>query len=286
MVASASSQSATTAGYARPELLVEPAWLAANLHDPMLRILDVRAADKYQQGHIPGAINLPAGQLDQKAGEVKDVAPAEKIADIFGSLGVGNEHRIVIYDDNRTITAGRVFWVLDYYSHPSIAILNGGFPKWVAENRAVTPQAFKRAPATFTATADASKRADAAYVKANLGKGSVALCDARTPDEYTGKDVRAKRGGAIPSAANVNWANNVTTGETPQMKLAADLQKLYTEAGITPDKEVITYCQSGVHAAQAYFTLRLLGYTNVRNYDGSWQEWGNDASLPLDKKGS
>jgi thiosulfate/3-mercaptopyruvate sulfurtransferase len=285
VVASAAAQSATTAGYARPELLVETAWLAANLNNPTLRILDVRAADKYQQGHIPGAINVPEGQLDQKVGEVQDVAPAEKIADIFGSLGVGNEHKIIIYDDNRTLTAGRVFWVLDYYSHPSIALLNGGFPKWAAENRAVTQQALRHAPATFTATADASKRADAAYIKASLGKGSVAFCDARTPGEYTGRDVRAKRGGAIPGATNVDWINTITTGETPQMKLAADLQKLYTEAGITPDKEVITYCQSGGRAAQAYFTLRLLGYTNVRNYDGSWQEWGNDQSLPLDKKG-
>ena len=286
VVASAAAQPATTASYARPEFLVETAWLVANLNDPMLRILDVRAADKYQQGHIPGAINVPAGQLDQKYGEVQDVAPAEKIAEIFGTLGVGNEHKIIIYDDNRTLSAGRVFWVLDYYSHPSIALLNGGFPKWTAENRAVTQQAPTLAPATFTAKADASKRADAAYVKASLGKGSVALCDVRTPDEYTGKDMRTKRGGAIPGATNVDWTNNVTTGETPQMKLATDLQKLYTEAGITPDKEVITYCQSGGRAAQAYFTLRLLGYTNVRNYDGSWQEWGNDESLPLHKKGS
>jgi thiosulfate/3-mercaptopyruvate sulfurtransferase len=286
LATSGSSQTAATASYARPELLVETTWLAANLHDSKLRILDVRAADKYQQGHIPGATNVIAGELDQKVGEVQDVAPAEKIAEIFGNLGVGNEHKVIIYDDGRTLTAGRVFWVLDYYSHPAVAILNGGFPKWTAENRAVTPQVSKLAPATFTAQADPSKRADAAYVKASLGKNTVILCDVRTPNEYTGKEVRAKRSGAIPGAKNVDWTNNVTIGNTPQMKFAADLQHLYTEAGITPDKEVITYCQSGVRSAQAYFTLRLLGYTHVRNYDGSWQEWGNDESLLLEKKGS
>jgi thiosulfate/3-mercaptopyruvate sulfurtransferase len=283
LVASVSSQTPTAASYARPELLVETAWLAANLHDARLRILDVRPADKYQQGHIPGAINVIVGQLDQKVGEVQDVASAEKITEIFGNLGVGNEHQVIIYDDGPTLMAGRVFWILDYYSHPAVAILNGGFAKWSAENRALTKQVSKLEPATFIAQADPGKRADAAYVKASLGKSSVALCDARTADEYTGKDVRGKRGGAIPGAKHVDWTNNVTTGNTPQMKFAADLQKLYTAAGITPDKEVITYCQSGSRSAQAYFTLRLLGYTNVRNYDGSWQEWSNDGSLPLEK---
>jgi thiosulfate/3-mercaptopyruvate sulfurtransferase len=286
LTTSVSSQTVATASYARSDLLVETAWLAANLHDAKLRILDVRAADKYQQGHIPGAINLITSELDQKVGEVQDVASAEKIADIFGKLGAGNEHQVIIYDDGRTLTAGRVFWVLDYYRHPAVAILNGGFPKWTAENRAVTQQVSKPEPATFTAQADPGKRADAAYVKASLGKNAVALCDVRTADEYTGKEVRARRSGAIPGAKNADWTNNVTGGNTPQMKFAADLQKLYTEAGITPDKEVITYCQSGTRSAQAYFTLRLLGYTNVRNYDGSWQEWGNDESLPLEKKGS
>jgi len=276
---------APASGYARPELLVETDWLASHLNDSKLRILDVRAADKYQADHIPGAVLLASGQLDKKYGEVQNVKPAEEIAGVLGNLGIGKDTQVVIYDDSRTLTAGRVFWVLDYYGHPSVSILNGGYPKWQAEKRETTRQAPKVEPAAFVAKADPSKVADADYIKANLGKSTVTLCDVRTKAEYEGTDVRAARGGAIPGAKNVNWENNVTAGDTPQLKLAADLKKLYEGAGVTQDQEVVTYCQSGVRAAQAYFTLKLIGYTKVRNYDGSWEDWGNNASLPLEKKG-
>ncbi len=268
------------------DLLVETDWLAGRLEDDNLRIVDVRSPEKYQETHIPGAVNLTIGAVDHKVNEfVSDVRPAAEVAEIVGAAGIGDDHHVVIYDDSRTVIAARLFWVLDYYGHPRISILNGGYPKWAAENRAVTRQAPRFPAATFSAKADPSKIADRAYILENMGKNSVALCDARTPEEYTGADVRkgAGRGGRVPGAINIDWVNSVTTGEVPVVKALAELKQLYADAGITPDKEVITYCQSAVRGAQAYFILKLLGYGQVRNYDGSWQDWSNDQSLPIDQ---
>jgi thiosulfate/3-mercaptopyruvate sulfurtransferase len=268
------------------DLLVETDWLADRLDDDNLRIVDVRSPDKYQETHLPGAINLTTGALDHMINEfVRDVRPAAEVAEIVGAAGVGDDHHIVIYDDNRSVIAARLFWVLDYYGHSRLSILNGGYPKWTAENRAVTRQAPRFEAATFSATPDPSKIADRAYILANMGKNSVALCDARTPAEYTGEDVRkgAGRGGRVPGSINVDWVNSVTDGETPLFKALADLKQLYEAAGITPDKEVITYCQSAVRGAHAYYVLKLLGYEKVRNYDGSWQDWSNNQSLPIEQ---
>jgi thiosulfate/3-mercaptopyruvate sulfurtransferase len=268
------------------DLLVETDWLADRLDDDNLRIVDVRSPDKYQETHLPGAINLTTGALDHMINEfVRDVRPAAEVAEIVGAAGVGDDHHIVIYDDNRSVIAARLFWVLDYYGHSRLSILNGGYPKWTAENRAVTRQAPRFEAATFSATPDPSKIADRAYILANMGKNSVALCDARTPAEYTGEDVRrgAGRGGRVPGAVNIDWVNSVTGDETPTFKALADLKQLYEAAGITPDKEVITYCQSAVRGAHAYYVLKLLGYEKVRNYDGSWQDWSNNQSLPIEQ---
>jgi thiosulfate/3-mercaptopyruvate sulfurtransferase len=279
---------ATTGGtnVVAADLLVESDWLADHLQDNNLRIVDVRAPAKYQETHIPGAINLTTGALDHMVNEfVRDARPAGEVAEIVGAAGIGDDHHVVIYDDNRSVIAARLFWVLDYYGHSRLSILNGGYPKWTAENRAVTRQAPRFEAATFSATPDPTKVADKDYILANMGEDSVALCDARTPGEYTGEDVRrgAGRGGRVPGAVNIDWVNSVTGDETPTFKALADLKQLYEAAGITPDKEVITYCQSAVRGAHSYYVLKLLGYPRVRNYDGSWQDWSNNQSLPIEQ---
>ncbi len=289
LLAGCGEEEAATTGGANglaADLLVETDWLADHLEDDNLRIVDVRAPAKYQETHLPGAVSLSTGALDHMINEfVRDVRPAAEVAEIVGAAGVGDDHHIVIYDDNRSVIAARLFWVLDYYGHPRISILNGGYPKWAAESRSVTRQAPRFEAATFSAKADPSKIADREYILANMGKNSVALCDARTPAEYSGEDVRkgAGRGGRLPGAVNVDWVNSMTDGETPIIKALADLKQLYEAAGITPDKEIITYCQSAVRGAHAYYVLKLLGYEKVRNYDGSWQDWSNNQSLPIEQ---
>ena len=288
LAACGEEEAATTGGSDSPmvDLLVETDWLADHLEDDNLRIVDVRSPDKYQEDHLPGAINLTTGALDHMVNEfVRDARPAGEVAEVVGAAGIGDDHHVVIYGDNRALSAARLFWVLDYYGHPRLSILNGGYPKWTAENRAVTRQVPRFEAATFSAAPDPTKVADKDYILANMDGDSVALCDARTPAEYTGEDVRrgAGRGGRVPGAINVDWVLNVTSGEVPTIKALADLKQLYETAGITPDKEVITYCQSAVRGAHSYFVLKLLGYPRVRNYDGSWQDWSNNQSLPIEK---
>ncbi|MBI2866613.1 MAG: sulfurtransferase [Chloroflexi bacterium] len=269
-------------GFANPQLLVETDWLAQHLNDTDLRIVDLRAAAKYNEGHVPGAVNLAITLVTSNQPVQGMAAPPDKFAEVMGSLGIGNDHRVVIYDDNNGLSAARLFWLLEYYGQGKASLLNGGYPKWAAENREVTRVSPRASAAAFAARPDPSKLATKQDILDRLNKPGVVLVDARTPKEYTGEDVRADRGGRIPGAVNVNWQDTVA-GQPAVFKSAAELRDMFTQAGVTPDKEAIAYCQTGVRAAVDYFVLRLLGYPKVRNYDGSWVEWGNDPTIPIEK---
>lgn len=277
-------------GYARPELLVSTGWLAQHLNDANLRIVDVRPPDKYQAGHIPNAISTPSGVLNVAKGTLtNELPPKERFEELLGNAGIGNDTQVVIYDDQRGLWAARVYWELDYYGHKRISILNGGFPKWEKESRDLTRQVPKLAPAKYVATPDGSKLATREYILANLKNVAIGVCDARTPNEYAGTDIRkpATRGGRIPDSKNVNWETTMARSDPGAVfKSAAEIQRLYEAQGLTKDKEIVTLCQSGVRAAHAYFTHRLLGYQKVRNYDGSWEDWGSDQSTPIEKPGA
>ncbi len=268
-------------GYARPELLAETDWLASHLSDPGLRIVDLRSAEAYRNGHIPGAVWLDYRKLDDP--QTQYVPGPDEFGRLMGELGIGDDTLVVAYDDQGGLFATRLWWTLTYYGHRQAKVLNGGWNKWTKENRPVSTETPTVKPAVFTPRVDEGAICRLDHLTSVLKKPGVVVLDVRSPAEYTGTDVRARRGGHIPGAVNIDWQLAVTQDDLRVFKPAAELRRLYEAAGITPEKEIITYCQTGVRAAHTLFVLRLLGYDKVRNYDGSWAEWGNDPNLPVER---
>jgi thiosulfate/3-mercaptopyruvate sulfurtransferase len=272
---------ALAGGYANPGLLIETDELARLPAGASVRIVDVRAdAGAYRAGHVPGAVWLAPKELDDARANADGfpIRP-ERAAALLGGLGIDERTVVVAYDDAGGVLAARLFFVLDFYGHRQTRLLNGGLTKWRREGRPLSTESPRVEPRRFVVRAQRDTLATAADVKDRLGKREVCLIDARSPDEYAGRDVRAGRGGHIPGATNVEWTSMLAADGT--FKSAAALRTMLEDAGITPDREVIVYCQSGSRSALDYFVLRLLGYARVRNYVGSWNEWGNDASLPI-----
>jgi thiosulfate/3-mercaptopyruvate sulfurtransferase len=228
-------------GYANPELLVETDWLAEHLDDPDLRVVDARKADEYKAGHIPGAVNIPRSATFDPEAPKGMVAPKEMIEEVFGSKGISNETRVVIYGIGKDKDAARIFWTLEYYGHTNVSVLNGGFKKWQAEGREVTVEEPEIAPTTFTVSPNPALLSTKEEILEDIGKADVVMLDTRSPAEFRGEDLRAKRGGHIPGAVLVDWVENFTVEDVPVFKSAAELTKLYEAAGVTKDKLVHVY---------------------------------------------
>ena len=271
-------------GYANPQLVVAPHELAPMLEGPGAdrpMILDLRPPEAYAAGHIPGAHHI-----DLWGVSLIDTDPAPlkafmwMIEHVLVVHGVDASTPVVVYDEQSGVRAARAFWFLEYFGHPSARLLDGGFNAWIAAGLPVTRDAAPPPASEWTGKREARVLATWREVKYALGRGDAVVLDTRTDGEYTGEVVRARRGGAVPGAVHIEWTRNLTT--SGEFKPAAELKQMYEDAGVTPDREVLTYCQGGYRAAHSYLALRLIGYPRVRMYIGSWKEWGDRVDLPIE----
>jgi thiosulfate/3-mercaptopyruvate sulfurtransferase len=277
-------------GYAKP-VLVSTDWLAEHLGDEGLVVAEVdENPDVYDEGHIPGAVKLH-WQEDLQDPVERDIVDKAMFERVLGERGIGNDTAVVLYGDKNNWFAAYAYWYLKVYGHGDVRILDGGRQKWIDEGRELATDAPAPQPQTYTAQErDESIRAYRNQVREWLGADVRALVDVRSPGEYAGDLIAppgyeqegAQRGGHIPGAASIPWASAVNDDGT--FKAADELRELYGGKGITGEKEVTAYCRIGERSAHTWFVLReLLGYENVRNYDGSWTEWGNLVDVPIEK---
>ncbi len=278
--------------YATPDVLVSTEWVAEHADDPKVRIVEVNEDPLlYRQGHVPGAVEIDwLTELQQK--DRRDFITAEAFAKLMESKGISNDTTVVLYGDKSNWWAAYALWFFKYNGHDDVRLMDGGRQKWAAEGREMTAEVAPTQGATYRVPyRDASIRAFAHDVLQHLlrvNDGTGALVDVRSKPEYTGEKLHmpdypqegAQRGGHIPGAANIPWAQAVNEDGT--FKPRSELESLYAGAGVTPDKDVIAYCRIAERSSHSWFVLKyLLGYPNVRNYDGSWTEWGNMVGVPI-----
>jgi thiosulfate/3-mercaptopyruvate sulfurtransferase len=290
-ISTAAPGAATPAGYAHPEVLVDTEWVALHLDDPKVRIVE---ADEdpllYEVGHIQNAAKLD-WHTDVQDPVRRDFVDRAAFEALMRRYGIGNDTTVVFYGDKNNWYAAYSYWLFTLYGHQHAMLMNGGRTKWEAEGRPYTKDTPTFAPTEYHASGpDVTIRAFRRQVEETLDKGGTALVDVRSPDEYSGKLVHminypqegASRGGHIPGAQNIPWGTAANADGT--FKSPEELRQIYGGKGITPDKHVIAYCRIGERSAHTWFVLtRLLGYPSVRNYDGSWTEWGNLVAAPIEK---
>lgn len=279
------------ADYSHPESLVSTEWVAEHGSDANVRLVEVDVdTSAYEQGHIAGAAGWNwQSQLQQSVR--RDVPSKAEMEQLLGSAGIDNNTTVVLYGDNNNWFACWAFWQMKYYGHGDVKVMNGGRAKWEAENRPLTTDVPNHAAKTYQASEpDENLRAYRDQVLASVNAGNIALVDVRSPDEYAGNLLAppnlpqegSQRGGHIPGAANIPWAQ--AANEDGTFKSADDLQALYGGKGVDGSKETVAYCRIGERSSHTWFVLtQLLGYDNVRNYDGSWTEWGSIVGAPIEK---
>ncbi len=272
-------------------VLVTTEWLAERLGDAGVVVAEVdENPDVYDEGHVPGAVKLHWKDDLQDPVE-RDLIERDEFEHLMGARGIGNDTTLILYGDKNNWFAAYAYWYLKIYGHSDVRIVDGGRQKWIDEGRELTTDAPQVQQATYLAQErDESIRSYRDAVRAAIGADGQALVDVRSPQEFSGELISppgyeqegAQRAGHIPSAASVPWAQAVRDDGT--FKSVDELRELYGSTGVTPDKSVIAYCRIGERSAHTWFVLReLLGYEDVKNYDGSWTEWGNLVDVPIEK---
>ena len=285
MAVQTSSPAATQQG-----VLVTTDWVAQHANDPSVRVVEVDVDTKaYGEGHVPNAIGW-AWDTQLCDTVRRDIIPKDKFEQLLGSAGIGADTTVILYGDNNNWFAAWAFWQLKVYGHKDVRLMNGGRKKWIAEGRELTTDAPKVSPAKYSAKdADNSIRAFLPEVMKGSSEKSAQMVDVRSPQEYSGEILAppglpetCQRGGHIPGAKSIPWGK--ACNEDGTFKSVDELKALYGGAGITGDKTVIAYCRIGERSSHTWFVLKhLLGYKNVKNFDGSWTEWGNLVAAPVEK---
>ena len=278
--------------YAHPEVLVDIQWVVDHINDHEVRIaeVDYDPTANYNLGHVPGAV-LFDWKKDINDPVSRNIFSRQSCEDLLQRTGVNNNTTLVLYGDFNNWFAAFAFWAFKYYGFKDLRLMNGGRKKWLEEDRPISKDIPQYQRGNFKTTEpDKSIRVFLNQVKAALDKENIAMVDVRSPKEFTGEILappeypteHAQRGGHIPRASNIPWSQAVKDDGT--FKSVEDLKQLYQSKGIVPEKEIIAYCRIGERSSHTWFVLKyLLGYPNVKNYDGSWTEWGNMVDNPIEK---
>lgn len=262
-------------------LLLSAAELKERLVEPQLVVIDARPPEEFSNGHIPGARSLDIfgiSLVDTRPGPLE--AFLWIIEHLIGAKGVSSESRVVVYDRVSGERAARLFWFLEFFGHDRVHVLDGGWGQWEGAGYPATQNARTPVRTPFSARQNRERLATADDVLQRLDRTDTVILDVRSEAENQATLVRSARGGRIPGAVHLEWKNNLRPDGT--FRSSEELEPQYRAIGVTPDREVIPYCQGGYRSANTYLALRLLGYSRVRNYLGSWGEWGNRTELPIE----